>query len=250
MPFAPEAIDALARDGYLHVPGLVADRLDGLREAIEVVADAERDRSVVQTGKGFGGIFLRHLMDKHPAFLALFRFAPTLGLARATLGPMVRVLPMTGRIAVPGEPNQQTEWHIHQRVVPVPLPPFFGAPTVLDALLYLDDVDEVNGPLGVVPGSHRWIHREIPDKWGELEGETRLMPKAGDAVIVHGNVWHRALPTLPEGKRRRLLILPYTASWNVLPSFGERPANGLMRPLYENPDRETKELLGLVEGLY
>ena len=62
--------------------------------------------------------------------------------------------------------------------------------------------------------------------------------------------WHRALPTTPAGTVRRLLILPYAASWLKLPSYGARPAHGLMQPLYENADQETRELLGIAEGLY
>jgi hypothetical protein len=68
--------------------------------------------------------------------------------------------------------------------------------------------------------------------------------------MIHGALWHRALPTRPEGTIRRLLILPYAASWLKLPSYGARPADGLMQALYKDADQETRELLGVPEGLY
>jgi hypothetical protein len=58
-------------------------------------------------------------MEKHEAFLDLFRLEPCLSIARAALGPQVQVLPLTGRIAWPDAEGQATPWHI-QRVVPSP----------------------------------------------------------------------------------------------------------------------------------
>ena len=70
------------------------------------------------------------------------------------------------------QPSQETEWHFHQRVIPDPLPPLFMLPQTVDMLMYLDDARGKNGPLCVLPGSHRLLHREcengnlgdLPDK--------------------------------------------------------------------------------------
>ena len=250
----PEEIDLFREQGYLVRPGLLAPaQTQRLRDALEEVASREMDEgsATVSTGAGFGGLFLRHLMEKHAAFLELFRYAPTLSVARAMLGPQVQVLPMTARVSYPDQLNQQTEWHIHQRVHTVPPAPFFSFPHVLDALIYLDDLDEANGLLSVLPGSHLQEHRKVPmNHRGDLPGQVDLRLPAGSVVMIHGNLWHRALPTTPRGTVRRMLILPYAAAWLKLPSYGERPKNGLMQPLYSDPDAETRELLGLPEGLY
>jgi ectoine hydroxylase-related dioxygenase (phytanoyl-CoA dioxygenase family) len=246
----PEDVTRLIEDGYLVLENLFAgDALERLRTAMLDVA-AQEDHTV-RSGREWGGVFLRHLMDKHEAFLDLFRLEPCLSLARATLGPQVQVLPMTGRIAWPDADGQATPWHLHQRVVPSPRPAFFSLPHVLDALIYLDDLDEKSGPVCVVPGSHRWEGREFPGgPHDDIEGQVSLKVPAGSVVMIHGNLWHRGLPTTPDCAIRRLLILPYAHAWVQLPTFGTRPDNGLMRPLFDNPDPETRELLGIPDGIY
>lgn len=246
----PEQVEALVTDGYVVLERVFqGEALERLRTAILEVA--EREGHEVRTGKDWGGVYLRHLMEKHEAFFELFRLEPCLSLARATLGPQVQVLPLTGRIAWPEADGQATPWHIHQRVVPTPRPAFFSAPQVIDCLIYLDDLDEASGPVCVVPGSHKWEDREFPGGPHEdIPGQVSLTVPAGSIVAIHGNTWHRGLPTTPGGTIRRLLILPYTHAWSQHPSFGERPTNGLMRPLFENPDLETQELLGIAERIY
>jgi ectoine hydroxylase-related dioxygenase (phytanoyl-CoA dioxygenase family) len=247
---SPEEIVDFVERGYLVRERLLPPaQIDALKTALDGIA--EREGHEIGHGRQFGGVFLRHLMDKHPAFLELFRFPPTLSVARAVLGPQVQVLPMTGRISYPGEPNQETHWHFHQRVIPSPLPAFFTRPHVLDCLIYLDETSDANGPLRVVPGSHQRIYEDLPaDCYDDQPGQVTLRLPAGSVVIIHGALWHRALPTRPDGSIRRLLILPYANSWLKLPSYGVRPENGLMKALAEGADQETRELLGLPEGLY
>ncbi len=232
----PEQLADFARDGFLVCGQLVPpQQQDRLRAGIaEVIAEEGH-------AEGGGDIFLRHLMDKRPVFLDLLRF-PTLSIARAMLGPQVQVLPLTARIAYPGQAAQFVTWHLHQRVVPDPCPPFFSLPQVIDSLLYLDDASEANGSLMVVPGSHTRMHEDLPVTDADLPGQVLLQPRAGDVVMIHGNLWHRATPTSAAGSVRRLLILPYCAVWT---SFGPRAHDGLTARLLESADPETKELLGI-----
>jgi ectoine hydroxylase-related dioxygenase (phytanoyl-CoA dioxygenase family) len=244
-PFSEEDISKFAADGFLLLPGAFnKSECQALAEAIERIAEREGSKA------GGGGIFLRHLMDKEEAFLPLLDHPKLLPLARLMLGPMVRALPVTARIAIPGEPGQLVEWHIHQRLVPRPLPPFFSQPVVLDTLIYLDDVDEETGPLQVVPGSHKITQEGIPSKSEDLPGQVTLMPKAGDAIMLHGNAWHRALPTTEKGHRRRLIIFPFGPAWASLPSFGKRPSGGLLDELAKTADPDLLEVLGDCERLY
>ncbi len=247
---APEQVATLVQDGYLVFPAFFeGEPLQQLRNALDEVCI--REGHEIRSGKNWGGIYLRHLMEKHPAFLELFRLEPFLSLSRAALGPQVQVLPMTARVAYPDTDGQATPWHIHQRVVPSPRPPLFSLPHVFDALIYLDEVTEASGPLCFVPDSHCWEDREFPGgPHDPIEGEVQLTFPAGTVVLIHGNLWHRALAPKPDSGIRRMLILPYTHVWNQFPSFGERPKNGLMAPLFENPDTETRELLGIPDGIY
>ena len=246
----PAQVQSLIDDGYLVLENLFTGAaLERLREATREVA--EREGQAVRSGRNWGGVYLRQLMEKHEAFLEMFRLEPCLSVARAVLGPQVRVLPLTARIAWPEEEGQATPWHIHQRVVPSPRPAFFSLPHVIDTLIYLDNLTEASGPVCVVPGSHRWEDREFPGgPHDDIPGQKIITLPAGSAVMIHGNLWHRGLAPRPEGTIRRLLILPYSHAWTQHPSFGERPENGLMRPLFDSPDPETRELLGIAEGIY
>ena len=191
------------------------------------------------------GIILRHLMDKDPVFLELLKFPPVLSVCRAMMGPLLRLRGLSARISFPGAERQETNWHQHMRVISNPLPPWFSQPHCIDALIYLDDLDDDTGPIGILPGSHAWLNRH-PDHqvFTSIEGEQVIRVPAGSTVMVHGNLWHRGMPTL--GKKRRMLILSYTPTWlRKSPHGGSPPPDGLTQQLLEDCDEETKELLGI-----
>src|SRR5439155_6592476 len=122
----PEEIQTLVHDGYLVRERLLPQaEVVRLREAIDEVVAGDENLET-KGGRAFGGIFIRHLMDKHPAFLEFLKFAPTLSVARAVFGPYVQWRGFTGRVCYPDTPNQETEWHFHQRLVPDPIPGWFA----------------------------------------------------------------------------------------------------------------------------
>lgn len=241
-------VQQLVRDGYLVRERLLPQHeIERLRNALDetMAQDAHLEKG---GGKAFGGVFIRHLMDKHPAFLDFLKFPPTLSLARALFGPSVQLRGFTARVCYPDTPNQETEWHFHQRVVPDPLPPLYTPPHTLDVLLYLDDVDDRNGPLCVVPGSHRWNDRDLsPNTFDTKPDEVVLRLPAGSCVLASGSLWHRALPTRPDGTIRRLLLWGYGPSWLKTSIYGVKPADGLTDRLLAQPDldEESRELLGV-----
>ena len=211
---SPAELADLAEEGYLLRERLCTGAmLEQLRTALDHLEQREsalRDRQTA--GERSWGFLPRHLMDKDPAFLAL-----------------------------------QTTWHRHLRVVSNPLPPWFAQPHCLDALIYLDDLNNATGPIAVMPGSHRWLDRDAPSGYEPLPGEQVFRLRAGDAILMHGNLWHRALPTV--SARRRMLILSYTPSWlRRSPHHGPRPEAGLTTAFLEDADLEGRMLLG--EGGY
>ena len=247
---SPEELRGLDERGYLVRERLFqGEALERLRAACDRLEAREREirgpGEGLSTGRDFGGLFLRHLMDKDQAFLDLLRFPPTLSVARAMLGPLVQIRGMTARITYPGDAHQETHWHQHLRVVPTPLPPWFSRPHGLDVLIYLDDLDEATGPLCVLPGSHHRLDTEPPPHlFEDLPGQQTLYLPAGSAVLLHPNLWHRARPTTAQGHKRRLLIIGYAPTWLRAAPYGVKPADGLTRALLEGADEETRELLG------
>jgi ectoine hydroxylase-related dioxygenase (phytanoyl-CoA dioxygenase family) len=244
---SPAEITHLAERGYLLREGLLQGaELAGLRAALDNLEAREIEQVGVSTSRRFGGLFLRHLMDKDEAFLRLLNYPPTLSIARAVLGPLVQVRGLSARISYPGEENQETHWHGHHRVLSDPLPPLFCPPQAIDCLLYLDELNDANGPVCILPESHL-RHTEHPagNDHTDLPGQVIVRAAAGTCVIIHGALWHRAMPTRSDGDKRRLLILSYTPTWMKRSPYGVKPENGLTARALEDGDDETRELLGV-----
>jgi ectoine hydroxylase-related dioxygenase (phytanoyl-CoA dioxygenase family) len=246
----PQEIKQLVEEGYFVREGfLEKERLECLRLALDKLAQVERNISGGGEGmsysRQYGGLFLRHLADKDPEFLALVRSPKLISIAQAVFGPQVQTRGFTARITSPDEPNQETHWHFHQRLIPDPLPPWFTRPLSLDILIYLDEINDSNGPLCVVPGSHNWTTKDLPkENYEILPGQVALKPKAGDAVFCSGSIWHRAMPNTSKGTLRRLLLLGYGPSWLKPSIYGAKPENGLTSQVLKDADEETKELFG------
>ncbi len=246
-----EEIDLLSREGYLVRERLFqGEALEQLRAALDELAARERDikgpGEGLSTSRRYGGLFLRHLHEKHPLFLNLIQFPPIISVARAMLGPQINLRGFTARITYPGQSNQETHWHQHHRVIPTPLPPWFVRPQTLDALIYLDDINDATGPLCVVPGTHQRILEDVPaDCYDELPGQQTLHLTAGSMVLMHAGLWHRAMPTTSQGTIRRLLLFGYAPAWLRRSPYGTPPEKGLTQSLRETSDPELKELLGM-----
>ena len=238
----PEQVRHLAEEGYLVRERLIqGDLLERLRSAVDEVA-ASAGGEGAAGGGGFSGLFIRNLLDLHPAFLEMLRFAPMLSVARAVLGPQVQIHGAVTRVSYPNATNQGVEWHFHQRIVPPPLPAFFARTAIVDNLIYLDDVTEASGPLCVVPRTHL-LDEELPTgDFGDKSGQIVLPVPAGSCVTSHSSLWHKAMPTRPGGGVRRLLIFGYSPTWM---KQVDKPGGGLTDALLPGADRETRELLGL-----
>ena len=207
----PEELQTFAETGYLVREGLFqGESLQKLRDALEHLEEREWEKrdSAIAGKKGWGFI-PRHLMDKDETFLELLKFQPTLSIARAMMGPLVRLRGLSARITYPGEDReQQTPWHQHMRVISNPIPPWFSRPHCIDSLIYLDDLNEDTGAVAVVPNSHNWLDKATPNSYEPMEGEVELRVKAGGGVLIHGNLslsvdnnasclWHLSLECFP-----------------------------------------------------
>ena len=251
----PEEIQTFVRDGYLVRKSLLSSNMI---EKCAVALDEcyARDKSLEKSGgrdrasgrTSFGGVFIRHLQDKHPLFLDFLNFPPAVSVARALFGPSVQMRGFTGRVCYPDKPEQETEWHFHQRIVPDPQPPMFARSHTMDVLIYLDELNDISGPLAVVPGSHNWTEKDLPRQvFDELPNQVTLKLPAGSMVLCHGGLWHRGMPTKPGSAIRRLLLFGYGPCWIKHSIYGVKPKDGLTAKLLrkKNLDEETKELLGV-----
>ena len=243
----PQEIDQLVGEGYLVRENFLSpEQIECLRGAVDEIAARERtDDSDFMKSQRFSGQFLRHLFDKHRAFWELLKFPPTVSVARAVLGPAVQSR-LSARITFPDVPNQQTQWHYHERTIPNPLPPLFVFPHSLDVLIYLDDLTDESGPVALVPRTHIGAGSPLEeDDFSEKEGQIVLRLPAGGGVFIHNNLWHRGMASGSKATMRRMLALTYSSCWLKNVNDGKPPENGLTQELLQTGDSETLELLGV-----
>jgi hypothetical protein len=234
-----DLIDGMLRDGFAVRDALVpAPMLAELREACDRI---EAQAGPPLASGGFGGLFVRRIVDRHPVFLDLARWEPLLSLSRALLGPQLQLHASVMRISYPRLASQSVEWHYHQRCVPRPLPPWFTRPHAIDHLIYLDGLDDDTGPLVVMPGSHGRDERLPSGDQGDKPGQAVVRCAPGGVVSCHASLWHRALAPEPTGPKRRMLIIAHSAVW-VKPS--DPVGGGCGEAWITASDAESLELAG------
>ncbi|CAE7200371.1 unnamed protein product [Symbiodinium sp. CCMP2592] len=96
----------------------------------------------------------------------------------------------------------------------------YDIPPAVTVNFVLEDLTAINGPMRVVPGSHRWRHRpptlrEEPD-WMMLN--TLCPIKAGAAIFRDNRLWHGGTPNLSD-RMRALPNMEYFPP-GALPSLG------------------------------
>lgn len=131
-------------------------------------------------------------------------------------------------------------WEWHQDFPYWKIEDGMESPRVLSVMIYLDDVTEFNGPLMVIPGSHKqgmvafddkndgeneetWtgnnlkytIDKSILEKGFKENNVFSATGKAGSVLIFHGNVFHGSNCNMSP-LDRKTLIITYNSVENAL----------------------------------
>lgn len=174
MRFTDEQVRSYHEDGYLLLPGVFsAEELQLFRDELPVLFAQDTPARVLEKGTGV----VRSVYGSHTQsepFARLVRDPRILEPARRVLDDEVYVhqFKINAKQAFGGE-----VWEWHQDYV------FWrnedGMPTarVVNVVLYLDEVNEFNGPLFLLPGSH---------KHGVIEPRVR---EKGDGAGAMGMSW-------------------------------------------------------------
>lgn len=208
------------RDGFAVVDRIL-DRSE--QAALRTVLDA-----LPRDAASRGG--LRGLMSKSAAIRRLAGVGALPGLARSVLGPDARPVkatlfeksesanwqvPLHQDLTIAVERRIETEgfgpWSIKDGVVHVQ-PPALVLEKMVAIRVHLDDTDEANGALRVVPGSHR-SGRLTPEAVREVRtrcGEVLCPVPAGGAMVMAPLLLHASSKTHP-GRRRRVVHVEYSA---------------------------------------
>ncbi len=206
----PALADAFRRDGFVIVPDAVDPAaVDALLAAIQPVAAGTR-----------GGV--RHLLRDVPAVRELARSAPVRAVAEAALGP--------GAFAVRGilfdktpDANWKVVWHqdltiaVRERRpvegfgpwsekegVPHVQPPAELLARMVAVRVHLDDCTETNGPVRVIPGSHRdgRLAPDDIDRWRGAGPEVVCTVPRGGILAFYSLLLHASSPAQVPAHRR------------------------------------------------
>lgn len=155
-------------------------------------------------------------------------------------------------IVPPGGRGQAPSWHVddplQQVIIPngYILPPCIRLPVlVCTYMIWLSDCDTPeNGPTYVVPGSHRF-GRPVNSSEADKKG-IPMCGKAGTAVLINANVWHRGCENKSSVSRETLQI-----------TFGRRIIGHKHKTImdYKMPEHvykgrsdKLKERMGFLQG--
>jgi hypothetical protein len=216
--------------GYLIVEeAITPDQVDALRAALGRTMERHEGPTVGQ------------LLEEDEGFGFLLDNPPVLARMQALLGTAVQLHSATSRVTEPGTEDQN--WH---RDVPWPVDPEgtpYGAlPGQINCGYYLDELTMENGPVVIVPGSHRVPFRP-PECHSRFPEEFYVLAKPGQAVMFDGCLYHRGAANTSQ-QRRRVCLMCYQTAWMK----SREPFDGpFAKRLRAEGTDEQKMLLGAIE---
>lgn len=195
----------------------------GLARVIAAYEAVQRDtetawREMVASGVYKGGYghgpdahTMSNIYEYDTIFLDIANNPTIIPLMKEITGPDLQVMEMVAHCHHAGT-NAHTGWH---RDWPEWSHPQYTLKTKV--FYFLDDQDEEMGCFSLVPGSHKRVEKPPRDEYvnGTLEqmpGLTKIVAKAGSAVIWNVLCWHTGLANVSP-RDRRILIYGYQPFW-------------------------------------
>lgn len=225
--------DALSREGYVVLKGIFAPAevramLAGIESAL---AAGTGDDPAIRGGEGTV-YAARNIQHRWPDVTRVWRTPRLLRALEGALGPglgLVRglyfdkppgnswALPWHKDLTIAVKSNCLGGAHFAKPTRKAGVPHVEASTTVLESMLtariHLDEVDEENGPLKVVAGSHR-TGKELRLDAGPV---VTLHAAAGDVLLIRPLVAHCSNRSRPDTTRhRRILHLEFAAT-SLLP---------------------------------
>lgn len=191
----------LDEQGYTLVPNFAApELLAELRTTVARLYEIEGEKAGSEFRQEPGCLRLANLIDKAAVFQRVVAAPAMLELVRHVIGPDFKLSSLNGRTALPG-------------CAPQPLHADMGGVAdergnwVCNIIWMLDAYTPDNGPVRVVPGSHRWRRlpqTELPDPHAKHPAEVTVTGPAGSVVVMNAHAWHGGLDNRTQGHRTAL----------------------------------------------
>lgn len=187
--------------GHTLIPSFASsDLLAELRATVARLYEVEGDTAGSEFRQEPGCLRLANLIDKGTVFQRVVAAPALLALVRHVLGADFKLSSLNGRTALPG-------------CAPQPLHADMGGVAdergnwVCNIIWMLDAYTPDNGPVRVVPGSHRWRRlpsTELPDLHATHPAEKTVTGPAGSVVVMNAHAWHGGLDNRTQGHRTAL----------------------------------------------
>lgn len=225
-------VDEVERDGFTIVPGVfekaeVETWTTQLASALADPSQATLIRS--RAGRVYAA---RNVLELWPAAAQIWRRLPLPALLRQILGPrfgLVRglffdkppeqtwALPWHKDLTIAVREHRQPAGRFSKPTRKAGVPHVEAPQDLLEAMLtlriHLDDVTEANGPMKVVPGSHK------AGKAMTIE-ESRcraILVQRGEVLLIRPLVAHNSAASHPENRNHRRILHLEFAGWPELP---------------------------------
>lgn len=211
MTMIPEAHRRALEDrGFLKLEALLAPSFQAaLTLRMEELFAAEGDQAGAEFRLEPGSRRLANLVDKDPLFASCIARPELLPYVGAVIGDRFKLSSLNGRSA---EPHNGVAQPLHADGGS--LPDERGS-WVCNLVLMLDDFTRENGPLRVVPGTHRSGRlpgQVLSDPAGRHPDEEVVTGRAGDVVVMNAHMWHGGMANETDRPRRALHV--YFTRWD------------------------------------
>jgi hypothetical protein len=222
-------LDALERDGYTILPSVISDQTIAymVRSLEDIFGDRVGAEASIRGEEGAVNA-ARNILTLWPEAAEVWRVAPLTDAVAAVLGPnfgLVRILffdkPPRQTWALPWHkdltiavrdnrlPSREFSKPTRKAGVPHVEAPLSVLESMLTVRVHLDEVTMENGPVKVVPGSHRTGKMLRLD----LAPPVHILAKRGDVLLMRPLLAHCSGKSHPETERhRRILHLEFAAS--------------------------------------
>jgi ectoine hydroxylase len=151
MRLTKEQLSSYEQNGYLLVPDCFSkDELEPIAYELPRVFEENTPRKVLERSGAVRSVFAPHVSNE--TFERLSRLPRMLEPARQLLGDDVYIhqFKINAKVALEGD-----QWEWHQDFVYWQREDSMPTPRALTAVLFMQEVNEFNGPMLVIPGSHK-----------------------------------------------------------------------------------------------
>lgn len=236
--------------GYTLFPRILPDTwVQRTRKAFHKIAKSVE--KVGETHSMGGALFLE---EEPELALDAITVPRLLDFAETLIGPYIQLESITYRATPPvsGQEAVERPRGYHRDMFAFfPEEGIYHRPLLFNAIVYLQDLTDENGPLYVLPGSHR-RPMGVTEK-GQRQphpDEIAVYPKAGDIVLFHCSLLHSPSPNISKG-RRHIFIITYNHAWlKFRANYTGPTCRAIIEQARQSSDRRLLRLLGHDELIF